>query len=242
MRGEVVLVLHGLFRTRGSMADMCDYLREHTDMEVIDLGYPSTRESVGQHAQTLARAVESLKGVERVHFVAHSLGNLVIRHYLNDRSAVAATEGLPPLGRLVMLAPPNQQPILATRLARLDVTRQVGGPALVELSTGWADLAPRLATPRIEFGVLAGGPGGLPFRNPLVPGESDLVVTVESTRLVGARDFRVVPTEHTFIMDDPTVQRLTAEFLKFGHFENEDARRPIVEEVVETPAAVGQGP
>ncbi len=218
MRGDLVLVLHGLFRTRGSMARLCEYLRQHTSMEVIALGYPSTRETVAQDAEALAQAMESLRGVQRVHFVAHSLGNLVIRHYLGDLAAAPPEVAPPPVGRFVMLAPPNHQPVLATKLAPLDFTRQIGGPALRELSTGWSELEPHLATPPGEFGIIAGGPGGVPLRNPLVPGESDLVITIESTRLVGARDFRVVPTEHTFLMNEAQVQELTAQFLLHVYF------------------------
>ena len=243
MRGEVVLVLHGLFRTRGAMQGLCDYLRENTSYEVIAVGYPSTRGGVGDHAQSLASVMRSLNGVERVHFVAHSLGNLVIRHYLSDIKENPPESSLPPVGRFVMLAPPNYQPVIAMKLGPLDFSGQIGGPALRELSSGWEQLEPHLATPQTEFGVIAGGRDGRLMNNPLVSGDSDLVVSVESTRLVGARDFRLVSAEHTFLMDNADVQRMTAEFLNHGYFESESTRQPIEAETTDDqPASVSSSP
>ena len=74
------------------------------------------------------------------------------------------------------------------------------------MATGWEALEPKLATPHFEFGILAGGKGDGRGYNPLIPGDDDAVVTVESTRLAGARDFRVLPVLHSFFMNDKRVQ------------------------------------
>ena len=84
-----------------------------------------------------------------------------------------------------------------------------------------------LATPRGEFGIIAGGTGSDEGHNPLLEGDDDLVVSVAETRLAGARDFLVVPALHTVIMDDPTVQECTSRFLQAGYFRSEEARCPI---------------
>ncbi|MFV2070534.1 MAG: esterase/lipase family protein, partial [Pirellulales bacterium] len=164
MRGEAVVVLHGLFRTRSSMGPMCRYLQQEGGYLVFNVGYPSTRGTVGDHARDLARVIDSLEGVEMIHFVAHSLGNLVIRHWMADQQArpgglrtdSKSTQGLPhvrkttssdgvavpalnhvPLGRMVMLGPPNQGARLAERLIPIDWTGQITGPAAGQLATGW---------------------------------------------------------------------------------------------------------
>ena len=74
---------------------------------------------------------------------------------------------------------------------------------------------------------MAGGKGDNNGYNPLIPGDDDAVVTVESTKLPGARDFRVLPVLHTFFMDDKRAQELTLHFLNHGHFESEGKRQPI---------------
>jgi hypothetical protein len=82
-----------------------------------------------------------------------------------------------------------------------------------------------MATPLCPFGILAGDGGD--GDNPLIEGADDLVIPVETTKLSGARDFRVVPNVHTFLMNDAAVQRMTLNFLKHGLFETEAKRQPI---------------
>ena len=52
--------------------------------EVFNVTYPSTRDDIGEHARSLAHIIDNLDGIEEVNFVAHSMGNIVIRHYLGD--------------------------------------------------------------------------------------------------------------------------------------------------------------
>jgi hypothetical protein len=156
------------------------------------------------------------------------LGNLVVRHWVKD--LVDGKRSLPPgqaFGRMVMLTPPNRQPQLATKLMRGAIAELVAGPAAQELAENWPLLEPNLATPPFEFGILAGGRGDQRGFNPLIPGDDDAVVTVESTRLPGARDFRLLPVLHSFFMNDSRVHELTLRFLTHGHFESDDTRQPI---------------
>jgi len=87
MRGKVVIVLHGLFRSHDSMAPLCRYLEEQGGYTALNVGYPTTRRDVAAHARVLGRIVENLEGVEEINFVGHSLGNIVLRFYLSDRAA-----------------------------------------------------------------------------------------------------------------------------------------------------------
>ncbi|MFO0788890.1 MAG: hypothetical protein U0805_05485 [Pirellulales bacterium] len=227
MTGKALIFLHGLFRTRGAMNAICKHIRDAGGYTTFCMGYPTTRGSVDSHARSLDSVVRSLEGMSELNFVAHSLGNLVVRHWLNNFDA--EKRALPhgqTFGRMVMLAPPNHQPQIATQLIRGPVT-YVAGAAAQELATGWEGLETKLATPKFEFGILAGGRGDNKGFNPLLPGDDDGVVTVEGTRLAGARDFRVIPVMHTFFMDDRRAQELTLKFLNDGHFESDETRQPV---------------
>jgi pimeloyl-ACP methyl ester carboxylesterase len=227
MQGRAVILLHGLFRTRESLAPLAKRLREQ-GYEVFNVGYPTTRAGVAWHAHNLAQIIEGLEGLEEIDFVAHSLGNLVIRHYLADHTDPATgRQGDPRIKRIVMLGPPNQGADLAVHLDRGPFYEWVGGRSAVQLGRAWAELEPKLATPKCQFGIIAGGSGESRGRNPLLSGDDDYVVSVEATRLSGARDFVVLPVAHTFMMNDPKVQEYTLRFLEHGHFVSEDQRRPI---------------
>jgi hypothetical protein len=228
MEGKAIVVLHGLFRTRSSMATLSGALSKSGDYKTFRVGYPTTRGSVESHARSLDNVVRSLEGISEINFVAHSLGNLVVRHWLNDFAAADRT--LPKgqsFGRMVMLAPPNRQPKLASILVRGTVANFVAGPAAEAMATGWEKLEPKLATPHFEFGVLAGGKADGKGYNPLLPGDDDGVVTVESTRLPGAHDFRVLPVLHSFFMNDKRVHEYAMRFFEHGHFETAESRQPI---------------
>lgn len=220
--GRVVIVLHGLFRTRSSMASLAKYLKDEGGYEVINVGYPTTRATLDWHAQHLADVIDGVPHASEINFVGHSLGNLVVRHYLGDQRRARRPVD-PRIHRMVMLGPPNNGAEIAEKLVPLDITRQITGPSAQQLARSWDELAVRLATPECEFGILAGGGGS----NPLVAGSDDWVVTVESTRLAGAQDFRELPVMHTTMMNQQIVQELTLRFLQQGFFETEALQRPI---------------
>jgi hypothetical protein len=214
------------------MAGMAAMLESKGDYQVFNVGYPTLLGSVGDHAKTLDCVIKSLEGIDEIHFVCHSLGNLVVRRWLFD--TIDEATGKPRehhrLGRMVMLGPPNHRPELAEKVGRLDLAMAIGGKAFRELAEGWEVLAPTLMTPPLEFGILAGGRGDEQGYNPLVPGDDDMIVSVQSTRLAGAGDFRVLPVAHTFIMNNSTVQEYTLQFLKHGYFESKPLRQAIEED------------
>jgi hypothetical protein len=210
------------------MARLRAALSADNNYSVFCLGYPTTRGNLSDHAGALDSVVASLNGITEISFVAHSLGNLVVRHWLYDlaeqKRALPAGQSF---GRMVMLAPPNRQPELATKLIRGALVEFVAGQAAQQLAAGWTTLQPKLATPHFEFGILAGGRGDQRGFNPLIPGDDDAVVTVDSTRLPKARDFRVLPVLHSFFMNDSRVHEMTRRFIEHGFFESEATRQPI---------------
>ena len=228
MKGKAVVVIHGLGRTRSSMRKMARYLKDEGGYTVFNISYPSTRQNVQAHAKRLAGIVENLDGIEEINFVGHSLGNIVLRHYLGDHTD-AKTGRVPDkrIGRIVMLAPPNNGAQLGKKLGDMPLYKTIFGETGEAFSKNWKKLEPHLATPACDFGIMAGGRGDGKGLNPIIDGDDDLVVSVATTRLAGARDFRVIRVRHTFIMDDPAALRYTLKFFKHGWFESDDKREPI---------------
>jgi hypothetical protein len=171
--------------------------------------------------------ISHLNGVEEINFVAHSLGNLVTRHYLADATKAAGGRPDPRWKRMVMLGPPNQGATIAEAICRNSAAELLLGESSQQLARCWTELAAHLATPPFEFGIIAGGRGVERGYNPLLKGDNDLVVTVESTRLSGAADFTVLPVLHRFMIDSEKVQEYTQRFLDHGYFVSADRRQPI---------------
>ena len=219
MQGKAVICLHGLCRSRSSMAPLARYLEEHAGYTVFNVEYPSTRRAIADHAEALAKIIENLDGIEEINFVAHSLGNIVVRRYLADQTDEDAQRK--PDGRIrrfVMLGPPNHGSIMANTLLDNKLVSAVWGKPGQELGREWVWLEADLVTPACEFAVVAGGLGNERGFNPSLPGDDDGVVTVASARLEGATDFTLVPVLHSLLMRDARVKKYTLQFLQTGGF------------------------
>ena len=206
------MLLHGLGRTPLSFAGLARWLRRR-GFRVLNVGYPSRRRTVAELAEhvgaVLARRLPD--GTGTLHFVTHSLGGIVLRAMLVGPDA-------PRVGRAVMLVPPNRGNELADLLRNYRAFRAVLGPTLDELGTGEDDLPRSLPPVDFELGVIAGGRSRLRVFDRLVPEPHDGIVSAESARVEGMRDFLVVPRDHTFIMNAPEVREQIAAFLRDGRF------------------------
>jgi len=207
---EVVVLLHGIANIPLSMKYLENNL-EKAGYRVHNLGYPSTDISIEEAAARVREKIMGFAGADRINFVGHSMGNLVIRMVLG--------KDLPGLGRFVMIAPPNQGSFVARRLENLDLYRWIFGPAGQELSADNRAFFDMLPVPKCEFGIIAGGRGTDEGYNPLLPGDDDGTVSVEETKLSGAADFIIVNRTHTLILFAPETVEQTIHFLKFGKFQ-----------------------
>ena len=213
-RDSAVILLHGLGEGRDSMQPLAGHLRESLDAAVLTFGYASVQADIDAHARALAAVVAGLPTAERISFVGHSLGNLVVRRWL----AVAAASDRARMHRMVMLGPPNQGSDLARMASRIWGVADHSTGAARDLVVEWPRVAPGLAVPECAFGIVAGGKGDDAGFSPLLEGDDDAIVRVAETRLDGADDFLLVPVHHAAMMRDPAVQRATSEFLRSGRF------------------------
>ena len=85
-----------------------------------------------------------------------------------------------------------------------------------------------------------GGRGDDEGVNPLVEGDDDLVLSIDETRLPGARDFSVVNRLHGQLMDDDVIRKQVLTFLEQGYFTSPAERQPIPpSEILESAEAIG---
>jgi pimeloyl-ACP methyl ester carboxylesterase len=237
MHGKAVILLHGLGAPRWSMHLLARHLEENGGYKTFTIDYASLRSNIDDQASSLANVIRSLEGIEEINLVGHSMGNIVVRRYLagND-TAPHVWKADPRIARIVMIAPPNHGSVAATRLSDTAAFKAVFGQSGRQLGVEWEDLEKRLATPRVEFGIIAGGYGNPIGLNPFLPGDDDGRIRVETTRLAGASDFLVVSAVHELIANDPRVFDYTLRFLSAGYFVSAENRKAIpLESVAQRP-------
>ncbi len=191
---------------------------------VDNMDYPSRTDRIEPLALgVIERALERAPSTDDpVHFVTHSMGGMLVRAYLHRHK-------LDRLGRVVMLAPPNQGTevvdyynLRAPLLGRM--LRSVLGPASGQMRTDASALPARLGPANFEVGIIAGTVNRNPVFGPVVwSTPSDGIVPVERTKLAGMTDFLTLPYTHTFIMDKTAVQDQVVHFLQHGRFRREAA-------------------
>jgi triacylglycerol lipase len=216
-RNECVILLHGLYRTAASMS-LIEHHLIRQGYGVINIDYASTRSAIPSVAKgEVASAIAAAKkqGYERIHFVSHSLGALVIRVYLQDHR-------LPEGSRIVMLAPPNQGSELADwAYQTFPQLSRMSGPAANQLGTLDQPFTSRLDPVTEEVGIIIGENSWNPLSSKILPGPDDGAVTLERAKLKEMRDFMVVPCNHSSIILDKNVHDQVVRFLQKGWFDRQ---------------------
>ena len=180
-----------------------------------NVDYPSRTASIQTLADdAIGKAVGDCQrdGAAKIDFVTHSLGGILVRSYL-------ARHTIPNLGRVVMLAPPNQGSEVVDKLGWLFLFKWINGPAGNELGTNANSTPNKLGSVNYPVGVIAGDRSINWINSVLIPGPDDGKVSIERTRLAGMSDHIVIHTAHPFIMKNREAIRQTIQFLRTGAFD-----------------------
>jgi triacylglycerol lipase len=213
---EEVILLHGLCRTSRSMMKMESALTE-AGYKVRNVDYPSRTAPIQELADdAIGKAVADCQrdGATKINFVTHSMGGMLVRSYL-ARHSVAS------LGRLVMLAPPNQGSEIVDKLGWLFLFKWINGPAGIELGTDTNSTPNKLGPANFPAGIIAGDRSINWINSLLIDGSDDGKVSVQRTKLAGMGDHLVIHATHPFIMRNREVIRQTIQFLRTGSFDHE---------------------
>lgn len=210
---DQIILLHGMYRSADAMQPLETFFR-NKGYQVTNISYPSTKHDI----ETLARdylhpAVQKAqrKGMQKIHFVTHSMGGILVRYYLKNNP-------LQGIGKVVMIAPPNKGTELAELFTNSSWIDTNTGPAKLQLSAQPDSWVNQLGPVNFTLGIIAGNYNSNLLTAWLLPGEDDGVVSVESTKVKNMQDFMTVPEKHFRLRGNLTVLHQAAYFLKYSRF------------------------
>ena len=210
---DCVVLLHGLNRSWHAMSKMATELQA-SGYSTVNVDYPSQTGPIESLApMAVSEGLEKCREADavQIHFVTHSMGGILLRYAHNESP-------IPDLGRVVMLAPPNQGSEI------VDVTKDwpgaelLSGEAGLQIGTDENSIPAQLGPVDFELGIIAGTGTISPFLSMMLPNPDDGKVSVASTRVEGMNDFLMVKNSHHFIVTDDKVIENTIQFLRTGKF------------------------
>lgn len=207
---EVIVLVHGLIRSHKSMSRLGNYLSKK-GYDVYLYHYPSTKYLINEHGLQFKYFVENLlqeNPDKKFHFITHSLGGIIAREALSKISQ----QQLNKCGCLIMLAPPNQGSSLAKLCVKLIPFISTFIKPLAELSSKPDAYVHQIETPdKIKIGVIAG--------------RFDAKTPPRVTYLSSQKDFLIINSTHTFIMNHPKARKAIITFLQKGIFHETSIHR-----------------
>lgn len=206
MQGVTVVLLHGLWMNGWDMSVLRRRLNK-AGYRAHQFSYPSFRQPPRANASKLDAFVSALN-TERVHFIAHSLGGLVLRHFFH---AFPAQPG----GRVVTLGTPHSGSSAARWLDMNGLGSSLLGQSidagLIGELPAWnaaRDLGVIAGTLRMGFGCIIPG----------IPKPNDGTVSVTETRLPNMADHIALPVSHFGLLFSRSVVAQALHFLENGAF------------------------
>ncbi len=191
--GEQIVLIHGLLHRSWIMRDFARFLAG-AGYAVHVFDYRSTRGTLARHADALRRYLTTLPAV-KTHFVTHSMGGLVLRRMF-------AGGGIHlPLGRAVLIAPPNHGSPVASRWLKCF-------PPSRKLVLPLSELSDNPDSPLAELPELS----ALPFS--VIASTCDRMVPLESTHLRGESSHHLVAHGHAYLVNQEDVRTLVLRLLK----------------------------
>lgn len=202
---ETVVLVHGLY-VHGLWMQLLEYWLEQSGYHTVNYSYPSITRSPEENAVDL-HAVLSQVDTSVVHFLAHSMGGLVVRHLFHHHPQQRP-------GRVVTMGTPHQ----GSYAARMMHDSGLGFCVGRGLEGGLLGDAPAWTAPNL-LGSIAGTLNiGLGLLFPGMPAPADGMIAVVETQLPGMTDHICLPVSHMQMLVDPAAVVQACAFFATGRF------------------------
>ena len=201
---EVIVLVHGLWM-KGPELSFIRYKLVRRGYKVIQFHYPSIFNSPEQNAASLYQFVSKIDA-DVIHFVAHSLGGIVLSHLF-------ANYEIRQQGKVVLIGSPLKGSAAAAHLNKNKLMKPLLGKSVIK---GLLGGVPEWNAKR-KVCVIAGtkGPGaGQLFASKAMKKINDGTVNLDETQLDSATEFHKIPRSHFLLLVSSKVIEIIINFLR----------------------------
>lgn len=212
-----VILLHGITKDSSSMKRIESAL-QGAGYHTVNLDYPSRKFPIETLAvETVPRGLAACREANAapVHFVAHSMGGLLLRWYYQGRDATEVASA-------VMLGTPNRGSRLGNILSCIPLIKDVNGPAGKQMGVDPNSVPSRLGPIPFATGMIAGTRSFNPLAAAIIEGDDDGRVGLPSTFVQGVCTRVTYPVSHDNLTEDPRVVTQVIHYLESGGFAGVD--------------------
>jgi predicted alpha/beta hydrolase family esterase len=215
---EVVMLFHGACKTSKQMS--------YIESSLHKLGYRTCNINYSWRYQESAKIVEEMlwqvKRIEmrynKVHFIGHSLGGLIIRGVLTQYKPKN-------LGKVIHIASPNQGSKLASQFKSRWLYKKAYGKVSQDLIVNSKFLKMLETDIEYELGTIAGNSSNLLVNCLLKFERNDGRVTESEAILEGAKDHIVINANHNQVVKSACALHQIRMFLLNGKFDHDVKNR-----------------
>ena len=191
---EYVVLFHGIYGTEKDMKPIAEML-ENKNYNIISIQYPTNSDNVEAITEKYIKPViGELEKDKKVHFVVHSMGSGILRHYLKNNN-------MENLGKVVFISPPSHGSALADHFIS-KMLKDPLGEAVFQFSTKDTSFVNKLGDPDYPCYVLIGNKSNNPVYSAIIPGKDDGMVPLDGSKLDSCGYKVVDKTTHTSILKD----------------------------------------
>jgi len=206
---RIAVLCHGFNKSRSDMGFLSDGLKAR-GIDNFAVNLPLTFRSFGDCVDSFHSQIRgAAKKFRTIDFVGHSMGGLIIRHYINNFDAQNAS-------RCVFIATPHRGSRLAKISGLIPFYKNIVKP--ISALQPCAENKYLLENKNVEIGLIVGCKNNTMLGRLFLPKESDGRVEAFSASSADAKDIRALPYGHKEIHRKEETLILTAKFLESGAF------------------------
>lgn len=211
MKDEITVLVHGFNKGKNDMAYLEKGLRE-SGFETVSVDLPTRFGTLEECRDSLSLQINDLvQKYETVNYVAHSLGGLITRAYINHVKQDN-------VGRCVFIATPHKGSRLAGFADSIPFYSRIF-QTVIPILPG-SDFSPPGLAKNIKAGLIAGDKNKHLLGRLFLSDKSDGRIEVSSVESKDADEFIVLPYGHKEIHHQQQTVMLVRNFLLQGTFVN----------------------